>query len=58
MSRYCNKDIKAISIETILVTFNFENGFSSWDKFGKHHPEMLFKISEICKENICGRVSL
>ena len=54
MTRYCNKDIKVILTQAILVTF--ENGFAFWHSFGNHHTEKLIKISQVCKENICGRV--
>ena len=37
---------------------NFENDFACWDNFGNYHSESLTKISEICKENAYGRVSL
>ena len=46
---YCNKDIKVISTEALLVTFyvNFENGFACWGNFENHHPEKLIETSEI-----------
>ena len=32
--------------------------FACSENFENHHAEKLTQISEICKENICGRVSL
>ena len=37
---------------------NFENGFVYWENFEDRHPEKVKKISETCKENVCGRVLL
>ena len=36
---------------------NFKNSFTYRENFGNHHPEKRNKISEICNESICGRIS-
>ena len=57
MSRHCNKDLKVLSIQAILVTLcQLWKWFTCWENFENHHPEKLTKISDICKEVICGGI--
>ena len=41
----------------LLLYVNFKNSLTYRENFGNHHPEKRTKISEICNESICGRIS-
>ena len=57
MSRYCNKDIKVISIKTILLALCQLWHIQYWLLHSEKTSE-INKISEICKEKYCGGVPL
>ena len=57
MSRHCNEDYKVLSIQAIFVTlYQLWKLFTCWENFENHHPEKFTKISDICKEVICGGI--